>query len=206
VVQTFSALDFFEASAATEGHHYQVRLNSWERFAESSAAPCALARLSHARGLLGATLDESESHLATALTYHEASRRPVERARTELALGAMLRRNRQRTRARAHLRNAYQGFARVGLPQWSARAAHELRATGETVRHGVEARSDQLTPQERQVAMCVADGLSNRDVAARLVLSPRTVEFHLRNVFGKLGVASRTELAKIVSSDLAFRV
>jgi DNA-binding NarL/FixJ family response regulator len=54
--------------------------------------------------------------------------------------------------------------------------------------------------------MGVADGLSNRDVAARLVISPRTVEFHLRNVFGKLGVASRTELAKIVSSDLAFKV
>ena len=206
VIQTFSALDFFEASAATERQHYQDRLISWERFAESSAAPCALARLSHARGLLGATPDESESHLVTALAYHEASRRPVEQARTELALGAMLRRNRQRARARAHLRSAYQAFARAGLPQWSARADHELRATGETVRHGVEARSDQLTPQERQVAMGVADGLSNRDVAARLVISPRTVEFHLRNVFGKLGVASRTELAKIVSSDLAFKV
>ena len=80
---------------------------------------------------------------------------------------------------------------------WAERARQELRASGETARRRDDSPATALTPQELQVARLVAEGLPNREVAARLFVSPRTVEFHLRNVFGKTGVTSRTELARL---------
>ena len=80
---------------------------------------------------------------------------------------------------------------------WAERAQAELRATGETVRRREPAELGRLTPQELQVARFVAQGLSNREVAAQLFLSPRTIDFHLRNVFSKLGLTSRVELATL---------
>ena len=79
---------------------------------------------------------------------------------------------------------------------WAGRAEAELRATGETVRKRDPSHCDQLTPQELQIAGLVAEGLTNREIAAQLFLSPRTVDYHLRKVFTKLGIASRTELVR----------
>jgi DNA-binding NarL/FixJ family response regulator len=96
--------------------------------------------------------------------------------------------------ARTHLRAALGTFEGLRAAPWAERAAQELRASGETVRKRDDADAAALTPQERQVAQLVRRGLSNKDVAAQLFVSPRTVEFHLRNVFTKAGVTSRVEL------------
>ena len=125
------------------------------------------------------------------------SSRPFERARTELAYGEFLRRHRRRVDAREHLRPALETFVALEAKQWAERARAELRASGENARSRRADGEARLTPQEFQIARFVAQGLSNREVAAQLFLSPRTVDFHLRNVFTKLGVASRTELATL---------
>ena len=87
-------------------------------------------------------------------------------------------------------------FQRVGAVPWARRAEAELRATGETARKRDPSTLTQLTPQELQIAGLVADGLTNRQIAAQLFLSPRTVDYHLRKVFTKLGIASRTNLVR----------
>ncbi len=130
-----------------------------------------------------------------ALELHRLDESPFERARTELAYGEWLRRERRRTDARAHLRNALDTFEGVGSPPWGERARGELQATGETARKRDPSTLDDLTPQELRIAHLVAAGATNRDVAAQLFVSPKTVEYHLRKVFMKLGVKSRVELA-----------
>jgi DNA-binding NarL/FixJ family response regulator len=124
-------------------------------------------------------------------------RSPLHQARTELLDGEWLRRERQRREARLHLRRAADLFHRVGAPPWEERAEAELRATGETARRRDPSTLDQLTPQELQIAGLVAGGMTNREVAAQLYLSPRTIDYHLRKVFSKLGLSSRTELARM---------
>jgi DNA-binding CsgD family transcriptional regulator len=121
---------------------------------------------------------------------------PMQHARTELLYGEWLRRQRRRTDARVHLRAAIDTFRRLGAVPWAERAEAELRATGETARKRHASAVDQLTPQEFQIAGLVTDGLTNRDIAAQLFLSPRTVDYHLHKVFTKLGIASRTELVR----------
>jgi DNA-binding NarL/FixJ family response regulator len=96
---------------------------------------------------------------------------------------------------RAPLRSALAGFERPGAAPW-ARRGDELRATGETIRRPDATPTDELTPQERQVAQLVSEGLANKEIAARLFLSPRTIEYHLRKVFQKLGITSRAELIR----------
>jgi DNA-binding NarL/FixJ family response regulator len=137
----------------------------------------------------------AEQHFRDALTAAGTSSRALDRARTELAFGSFLRRGRRRVEARPHLRAALEAFEALGAEVWAERARQELRASGETARRRDTEEAPSLTPSERQIAALVCEGLSNRDVAARLFVSPRTVDFHLRNVFAKLGVASRTELA-----------
>jgi DNA-binding CsgD family transcriptional regulator len=132
-----------------------------------------------------------------ALEAHAAIELPFDRARLELRYGALLRRARRRVDARTHLRAALDGFAQLGAAPWERRAAEELRATGETARRRDAGTIDDLTPQELQIARLAADGATNRDIASRLFLSPRTVEYHLRKVFTKLSVTTRTQLAGI---------
>ena len=96
--------------------------------------------------------------------------------------------------ARRELRSAHEIFVSIGADALAERAAGELRATGETVRKRTDAARDELTPQELQIARLASEGQTNPEIAAQLFLSPRTVEWHLRKVFAKLGVASRREL------------
>lgn len=121
---------------------------------------------------------------------------PFERARTELLYGEWLRRDRKRTQARTHLRTAAELFHTLGTGSWAERADAELRACGETSRKYTPPPLDQLTPQEHKIAELVAQGLTNRDIAAEMFLSPRTIDYHLRKVFSKLGIASRAELIR----------
>jgi DNA-binding CsgD family transcriptional regulator len=130
----------------------------------------------------------------------------TELARAHLLFGEWLRRQGRRVDAREQLRSAHDMFATIGMEAFAERARRELLATGETVRkRTVEvSATDLLTPQEQQIALLVRDGLSNPEVGARLFLSPRTVEWHLRKVFGKLSISSHKQLRDALQgSDLA---
>jgi DNA-binding CsgD family transcriptional regulator len=131
------------------------------------------------------------------LAAYTGAARPFERARTALAFGEWLRRARRRVEARGHLRAALDGFETLGAAPWADRARVELRASGQTARKRDPSTLDELTAQEIQIAYLVAQGLANREVAAQLFLSPRTIDFHLRDIFRKLGIASRTELGRM---------
>src|SRR4051794_39235661 len=149
------------------------------RFATATGSPWAAAAAAHGRALLcdGA---EAQRHFRTALDHHASSPRRFDRARTELAYGEFLRRTRRRVDARPHLRAALQVLSDLGAASWAHRAAQELRASGETARRREPSAASELTHQELEVARLVARGLSNREAAARLFVSQRTVEFHLR--------------------------
>jgi len=157
-------------------------------------APAAAARC---RGLLE---DDFEPAFAQAFALHDAAGMPFERARTELCYGERLRRAKRRAEARGQLHRALQTFEELGADPWAERARNELRASGETLRRDRVA-SDELTLQELQVALRVAEGATNREAAAALFLSPKTVEAHLSRIYGKLGVRSRTELAHHLAGE-----
>ena len=123
--------------------------------------------------------------------------RPFERARTEFAYGEFLRRIRHRVEAREHLRIALEGFETLGARTWAERARAELRASGQTARRREPSARGELTAQEIQIARLVGQGLINREVAAQMFLSPRTIDFHLRNIFRKLDITSRMQLAQL---------
>ena len=132
-----------------------------------------------------------------ALTSAAENGRTFDRARTELLYGEHLRRTRRRVEAREHLAAALDEFERVGAAPWAERAHRELRASGETARKRDPSTVNQLTAQEVQIARFVARGATNRDVAAQLFLSKRTVDYHLRRIFAKLAISSRSELVAV---------
>ncbi len=150
------------------------------------------------RGALAGAVREGE--IAERL-YREAIERlartkiRVQLARAHLVYGEWLRRESRRTDAREQLHTAHEMCATIGMEAFAERARAELQATGEKVRkRSVESRDD-LTAQEWQIARLARDRLSNPEIATRLFLSPRTVEWHLHNVFNKLDIRSRRELA-----------
>jgi DNA-binding CsgD family transcriptional regulator len=119
-----------------------------------------------------------------------------ELARAYLLYGECLRREGRRAEARQQLRTAHQMLLEIGMTAFAERARIELLATGEKARKRTVETRYELTAQERQIAQLANDGLSNPEIGARLFLSPRTVEWHLRNVFSKLAIRSRRELVK----------
>ena len=170
---------------------------SYERAAVAKGQPWALARAARARGLLtdGGSAGEC---FERALALHAATLDRFETARTRLAHGEWLRRAARRVDARSQLRAALDDFEVLGAARWAERAATELAATGEHVRRrGADPRS-MLTPQELQVSLLLMEGRTTREAAAALFLSPKTVEYHLRKVYTKLGIGSRVELAQVL--------
>jgi DNA-binding CsgD family transcriptional regulator/predicted nucleic acid-binding protein len=136
--------------------------------------------------------DDFDARFETALALVPPS--TFFQARLHLAYGTRLRRSRRIVAARVHLRSAAEGFTAIGAEPWAERARQELRASGETIRPRAGHRRDELSPQEMQIAELAAEGLSNREIAARLFVSHRTVGSHLYRIFPKLGITSRVEL------------
>jgi len=179
------------AGRAGEAIEAVSRYRAWTEQAPSDGGEALLARC---RALLAEGPTEE--------AFDEAIQRapalpPFQRARTELLFGEWLRRERRRQEARAHLRVALESFRSLGATPWERRTEAELRATGETARTRDPSMLDELTPQELEIAGLVADGLTNQEIAGRLYLSPRTIGYHLRKVFSKLGITSRTELVRL---------
>ncbi|MBL1083482.1 AAA family ATPase [Streptomyces actinomycinicus] len=167
-------------------------LEAWQAGAESGEARALVAR---SRALLTDDDEQAIGLFEEALRLH-GGHVPVERARTELYLGERLRRARKRVDARRCLRSAADTLDQLDVGPWAERAWRELRATGQTTRRRKEG-SGELTPQERRIARLAAAGNSNQEIATQLILSRRTVEYHLYKVFPKLGVASRAELTQL---------
>jgi DNA-binding CsgD family transcriptional regulator len=140
--------------------------------------------------------------------YHEAiellgrSRISAHLARAQLVYGEWLRRENRRLDARVQLRAAHETFSRIAAEGFAERAFRELLATGETARKRTDEARAHLTPQEAQIAWLARDGLSNPEIGARLFISPRTVQYHLRKVFQKLAITSRNQLGRIPANRL----
>jgi DNA-binding CsgD family transcriptional regulator len=144
-----------------------------------------------------ALLDGDEDLFRAALALHEEDSRPFDEARTQLLYGEWLRREKRKADAAAQLRVALETFERIGAAPWAERARTELTATGTAGRSAERGPSASLTPQESQIVRLAALGLSNKDIAAQLFLSARTVGHHLYKAYPKLGVTSRSELADL---------
>jgi DNA-binding CsgD family transcriptional regulator len=198
-VSVWAALELLEA--ATRCDEADLARTTLERIVAATAVAAtdwSLGVAARSRALL------SDGHAADEL-YREAidrlgrtSLRP-ELARAHLLYGEWLRRENRRVDARQQLRSAHDLFGTIGMEAFAERTRGELRATGEKVRKRTIETRDELTAQERQIARLARDGLSNPEIGARLFLSPRTVEWHLRKVFAKLGVRSRRELANALT-------
>lgn len=167
---------------------------SYRERAVAKGQPWALARADRAMGIAAAD-DDTDAWFESALGWHEQTLDRFERARTLLAYGERLRRTGRRVDARIQLRAALEDFSELGASVWRDRAATELTATGEHVRAATGSAVADLTPQELQVSVLLAEGRTTREAAAALFLSPKTVEYHLRKVYTKLGIGSRAELA-----------
>jgi DNA-binding NarL/FixJ family response regulator len=168
-----------------------------EIVAGADAPPVLRAGVMCARPLV-ADDDAAEALFAAALAG-ELSGYPLLRARTLFAQGRWLRRHRRSAAARTPLRAAADQLAALGASRWEQRARHELRATGDRTRSPADERGG-LTAQEQQIAELAAQGLSNREIAERLLLSPRTVGSHLYRIFPKLGVTTRAQLRDSLNS------
>ncbi len=183
-----------EAAAATE---------AFDRAARAKGQPWALARAARCRGLLAVDDDAFEPAFEQALELHAQTPDAFETARTELAYGARLRRAGRRVDARERLRRALEIFDDLGASPWAELARAEYEATGETARRRRSSSLDELTPQELQVSLLLAEGKTTREAAAALFLSPKTIEYHLRNAYRKLAIHSREELRAALGSEAA---
>jgi ATP/maltotriose-dependent transcriptional regulator MalT len=195
-VSVWAAIELLEAASRCD--ETEIARDALERIVAATAvAPTDWAAGIEARSR--ALLSEGD---AADRLYREAierlgrTRLRPELARTHLLYGEWLRRENRRVDARAELRAAHKQFTTIDMEAFAERARRELQATGETVRKRRAETRDELTAQEQQIARLARDGLSNPEIGARLFLSPRTVEWHLRKVFSKLGISSRRQLAK----------
>jgi DNA-binding CsgD family transcriptional regulator len=193
--------DWIEATIRLGDHQAAKQaLARLEREAATANRSWALAAAARCRGML-APSHQCEQHFARALALHDQTPTPFERARTQLCLGERLRRAGERRRARQQLTEALQTFQRLGAQPWVAQAEAELSTVGATQMRAAEAYAARpphqlLTAQELQVAIAVGEGKTNKQAAAALFLSPKTIEFHLGHIYRKLGIHTRTQLAR----------
>ncbi|MEU2665781.1 LuxR C-terminal-related transcriptional regulator [Micromonospora sp. NPDC007220] len=188
------------AAAVADRPAAGAALAVFDRWASSTASPSRRALSARCHGLLAPRGSaEAEHEFRTALRLHPTDAGAFERARTELLLGRELRRSRRPRAAREHLHAAREAFTLLGAATWAEQATTELRAAGESVGPPEESAARLLTGQQLRIARLVAEGATNREIAARMFLSTRTVDHHLRNIFHRLNIRSRTELARALS-------
>jgi DNA-binding CsgD family transcriptional regulator len=189
------ALSELVEAAARSGRQEIARESLDQLCVRTSASGTAWAKGTQAR--VSALLEEGESaeHLyRAAIEALGRSRMAAHLARARLSYGEWLRRENRRVDAREPLRQAYDVFATIGADGFTDRARRELLATGEKVRKRRDDTRDELTPQEEQIARLARDGRTNPEIGTELYISPRTVEWHLRQVYAKLGISSRKGL------------
>ena len=189
--------------AAVRSGHPALARRALERVAETTRASgtnWGLGIEARCRALLSEG-GEAESLYREALERFGRTRMRVHLARTHLLYGEWLRGERRRLDAREQLRTAFEMFKAMGIEAFAGRAERELLATGERVRQRTVETREALTPQESQIARLARDGLSNAEIGARLFISPHTVAYHLRKVFTKLGITSRTEFSQVLSPE-----
>jgi len=200
-MSAWALLELIEAAVRTG--EMQIAREGLERLAEATSVghtDWGLGVLARSRALLSEG-DHAEDSYQEAIDRLSRTQLRPELGRAHLVYGEWLRRENRRLDARAQLRIAHDQFTSIGMEAFAERARTELQVTGQHVRaHTVEARDD-LTAHERQIAELARDGLSNPEIGARLFLSPRTVEWHLRHVFTKLGIRSRRELVHALPSS-----
>ncbi|MBQ1020072.1 AAA family ATPase [Micromonospora sp. D93] len=183
--------------AAVRAGETEVAAEARERLAERTGAAgtdWALAVQALADALTG-TSERAEDRYREAVERFTGGQFGLQLARARLLYGEWLRRENRRADARVQLRAAHEAFATIGAEGFAERASRELLATGETVRKRTLGQPVEFTPQEAQIARLAVAGQTNPEIGAALFLSPRTVEWHLRKVFTKLGIGSRRELA-----------
>jgi DNA-binding CsgD family transcriptional regulator len=188
--------DYVEALAQAGQSRQAWRvLEDLERQAHAVGCTSAMAAARRCRTLLGEDLadDLGEAAIAASEGF------PIEQARAHLILGERLRRERRVAEARGHLRTAVQTFVRCGASPWAARAERELVAAGGRPRHG-PALGQSLTHQELQISRLATEGATNKEIAAALFISQKTVEYHLQKVFSKLGAPNRTQAARLLAA------
>jgi DNA-binding NarL/FixJ family response regulator len=201
VVHVMATPHFVEAAVRSEETTgARQALEVFDRWATSTRNSVRLALSHRCHALLAGDDAEADEHFREALRLHARGDAAFELARTELLYGHRLRRGRKPRAAREHLRNALQIFAYYDAEHWTEHARAELRAAGEPAGETAAPEgAGRLTTQQREIARLAAEGATNREIAARLVLSHRTVDHHLRNVFVRLGIRSRVELARFFS-------
>ncbi|MGZ4664173.1 MAG: helix-turn-helix transcriptional regulator [Frankiaceae bacterium] len=202
VLVSMAAQDRIEAAVHGADRDQAERwVEDLDEFGADASLPWVHATAAFGRALTTDHVDGDATRVTelfeTSLSHHASANRPYDRARVQLAYGQFLRRSQRRVDARGPLRAALSTFEDLHAEPFADRARQELRASGETARKRDPSTLLNLTPMERKVAELVGLGLSNKDVAARCWVSPRTVAFHLRNVFTKLGISSRGELARL---------
>jgi ATP/maltotriose-dependent transcriptional regulator MalT len=189
--------------AATRAGNPGLARGALERLAEVTQ-PCgtdvAIGIEARSRALLSYGM-AADGLYRTAIDRLGRTRLRPELGRAHLVYGEWLRREGRRTDAREQLRAAHDLFTAIGMEAFAERTGRELLATGEKVRKRSPDTRDQLTPQEDQIARLARDGLSNPEIGAQLFVSARTVEWHLRNVFFKLGITSRRQLRTALPQD-----
>ncbi|MFJ6985546.1 MULTISPECIES: AAA family ATPase [unclassified Streptomyces] len=203
--QIWPTVELVEAAARTGGvQDLREAQDAYGRLATMTAAagtPYALGIQARLLALLERGT-EAEKGFRTALGHLDSTRLRIEQARTRLLFGEWLRRERRPAEAREQLRTAHGMFVSAGAHGFARRAGRELRAAGGTSRPRAGSAVDvSLTAQEAQIARLARDGLSNPEIGIRLFISPRTVQYHLRKVFTKLGITSRSQLDRALPGD-----
>jgi len=202
IVSLWTVADLVEAAArARRIDEVREAVERAEAVARAGRRPGAATTVAWCRGMMGGP-GAADQLASAAVDFHRFAL-PLAEARARLALGELLRRDRQPRAAREHLRAAFEAFHGLGARVWADRAAAELRASGEAAQVPESNGLETLTAQELQIARYVSQGASNRDVAAQLFISPRTVEYHLYKAYPKLGISSRTQLISQFAGELS---
>ena len=196
----WSTLDLVEAAVRTGRHEEAAAHVDAVRTAGIAGLSSRLALLVAGSAANAAPDNDASGLFEEALAIPGVQRWPFDLARVQLLYGERLRRTRNVAESRGHLDSARETFERLGARPWAQRAASELRAAGQARPRASEQGRDALTPQEREIALLAASGLTNKQIGERLFLSHRTVGFHLHRLFPKLGINSRAALRDALAS------